>query len=252
MRTYATELVSRYKDDPNVLLWELGNEYFLSADLNAAMNPSASGAGARHLGTRPRRTTDDSLTTDMLKTFYTHMAKHIKTLAPNHLVTSGDAGPRNCSRSLRESFPANVFKEDNLPDHIESLRQSQPAPLDVISIHYYGNLTGSFPEGTPFAKVGGISTRSLDLLAYLARAVMEDHKPLLVGELGQHDPRLKDDPEARFACKAIDLLEKEGAALIALWAWHFPYHPQENVTGESYPVLLQRVRTFNQRHAPLS
>ena len=105
MLTYATELVTRYKDDPNVLMWELGNEYFLEADLNASDRPKADGAGAKHLGTRPVRKVDDSLTTEMLLSFYANMTVSIHAADPHHLVTSGDRGPRPTSRSLRESFP---------------------------------------------------------------------------------------------------------------------------------------------------
>jgi len=249
MRKYAAELVSRYKDDPNVLMWELGNEYFLAADLNAAHHPQAAGAGAAHLGTRPERTQEDSLTSAMLRAFYTDMTSHIRTLAPNHLVTSGDAGPRSTSRSLRESFPKTVWREDSLRDHLAALLDANPAPLDVMSVHYYGNLKGEFPPGAPGESVGGLSTRGLDLLTSMARTANAARMPLFVGELGQHDPRFIEDPDARFACAAIDLLEKEGADLIAIWAWHFPHHPQETVTGSTYPALMKQVRQFNLQHA---
>ena len=249
MHAYAAELVTRYKDDPNVLLWELGNEYFLSADLNPGYDPTGMGAGARHLGTRPRRALDDSLTTDRLRAFYTNMTAHIHALDPNHLVTSGDAGVRHSSRSLRESFPKCVFKPDALNDHLASLLGANPAPLDVLCIHYYGNLKGEFWPGTRPEAVGGLSTRGLDLLTSLARTATAARLPLFVGELGQHDPRLSEEPDARFLCAAIDRLEAEGADLIGIWAWHFPLHDKENVTGSTYPALMKRVREFNQRYA---
>jgi len=249
MRTYATELVSRYKDDPNVLMWELGNEYFLSADLDASRNPKAHGAGAKALGTRPARTREDSLTTDQLVAFYANMTAHLHAIDPNHLVTSGDSGPRPTSRSLRENFPKQVWKEDSLADHMASLRQGQARPLDVICIHYYGNRDGSFPPDEKPSRVGGLSNKGLELLTEYARAVTSAGMPLFVGELGQHDPRFIEDSEARFACAAIDLLEKEGADLIALWAWHFSPHPRETVTGSTYPALLKRVSEFNRLHA---
>ena len=245
MRTYTTELVSRYKDDPNVLMWELGNEYFLSADLDASHNPKANGAGAKHLGTRPARNREDSLTTDQLVTFYSNMSSHLHAIDPNHLVTSGDAGPRNTSRSLRDRFPKAVWTEDSPRDHLASLLTANPVPLDVMSIHYYGNLTGAFPAGTKPRFVGGLNDRGLDLLTAIARTASAARMPLFVGELGQHDPRFIEDPEARFACAAIDLLEKEGADLIAIWAWHFPPHARETVTGSTYPALMKRVREFN-------
>ncbi len=249
MRTYATELVSRYKDDPNVLMWELGNEYFLSADLDASCIPKANGAGAKHLGTRPARTREDSLTTEALVAFRANMTAHLHAIDPNHLVSSGDSGPRPHSRSLRESFPKGVWKEDSLADHRASLRQGQARPLDVVSIHYYGNMDGSFPPDEKPSRVGGLSNQGLELLTEYARAATSAGMPLFVGELGQHAPFITEDPEARFARAAIDLLEKEGGDLIAIWAWHFPPHPKYTVSGSTYPALLKGVSEFNCRHA---
>jgi len=245
MWTYATELVTRYKDDPNVLIWEIGNEYFLSADLDAGNLPKASGAGAKRLGTRPERTRADSLTTDMLRSFYMAITTHVHALDPNHLVTSGDAGPRTTSLSLRENFPKPVWDEDSLRDHLASLLTANPQPLDVMSIHAYGNLDGAFPDGKKPHRVGELSIRSLDFLEALARTAAAARMPLFVGELGQHDPSFSEDPEARFARAAIDALEREGADLIAFWVWHFPPHPDFNITGSNHPALLERVREFN-------
>jgi hypothetical protein len=45
------------------------------------------------------------------------------------------------------------------------------------------------------------------------------------------------------------MLKKEGADLIGLWAWHFPWHPKETITGSTYPALMKRVKEFNLRHA---
>jgi mannan endo-1,4-beta-mannosidase len=253
MQTYATELVSRYKDDPNVLMWELGNEYFLEADLDSSDRPDADGAGAKTLGTRPARTREDSLTTDMLLSFYTSMTTHLHAVDPNHLVTSGDRGPRPTSRSLRENFPKQVWKEDNLEDHIAALCNSQPRPLDVMSIHCYGNMDGGFlPDEKStlgLKRVGGLSIRGFELMTAYARAATDAGTSLFVGELGQHPPYITEDPQARFACASIDLLEKEGADLIALWAWHFPAHPKYTVTGSTYPALLKRIGEFNHQHA---
>jgi hypothetical protein len=99
------------------------------------------------------------------------------------------------------------------------------------------------------AHVGGLSTRGLELLTAQVRAVSDVGRPLFVGELGQHDPSLRDDPDARFLLAAIDLLEKEGADLIGIWAWHFPQHEQHNVTGSTYPAVMNRIREFNRKYA---
>jgi hypothetical protein len=148
-------------------------------------------------------------------------------------------------------FPKAVWEEDSLEDHHASLRLGQPKPLDVMCIHYYGNLKGEFPPETKPAFVGELSTRGLELLTAQSRAVSDVGRPLFVGELGQHDPNLRNDPDARFLLAAIDLLEKEGADLIGIWAWHFPQHEQHNVTGSTFPAVMNRIREFNRQHAQM-
>ena len=54
----------------------------------------------------------------------------------------------------------------------------------------------------------------------------------------------------RFLRVAIDLLEKEGADLLGIWAWHFPQHEKHNVTGKTYPELMKRIGDFNQKYMP--
>lgn len=249
MRAYLETLVSRYRDDPNVLLWEIGNEYYLEADLNPKYHAKAMGAGGRNLGTRAERTQDDALTSETLRAFYVDVAAHIRRLDAHHLIAGGDSGPRPTSRSLRASFPRNVFAPDSLRDYVNSMLEACPAPLDVLSIHFYGNPNGTFPPGKPTQRVGGVSTRSPDMLASLARAARSVRTPLMVGELGQMDPDIRDDPKAHFMRSAIDLLEREGASLIGLWVWRFPPQPQWTVAGDRYPKLMRRVRSFNRRYA---
>jgi len=64
-------------------------------------------------------------------------------------------------------------------------------------------------------------------------ALTQAGMPLFVGELGQYPPYITESPESpespedRFA---IDLLERKGGDLTAIWAWHFPQHPKYSVS----------------------
>jgi len=55
------------------------------------------------------------------------------------------------------------------------------------------------------------------------------------------------------AAEASDLLDDEGAALIALWVWHFPWQAKDfNIpNGAAQPLLMKRVAQFNMTHARL-
>ena len=116
MHKYATELVSRYKNDPTILAWELSNEMFLAADVNMEGRAAVGERVRLTPSARTKLTQRDSLTTATILTFYADMTAHVRRLDPNHLVTSGDAGPRTTSVSLRENFPVTVWRQDTSRD----------------------------------------------------------------------------------------------------------------------------------------
>lgn len=243
MRQYAKELVTRYKDDTNVLAWELTNEMFLAAEVNME-GRDAPGAGVM-LGQwhKAKHVLQDSLTTATILRFYRDMTKFIKSLDPNHLITSGDAGPRTTSVSLRESFPRQVWTPDTLRQNLASLLMSQPEPLDVLSLHHYGSLNRhEEPENM------GVAT-CLEGLRVRIRCAHAANTPIFVGELGNTKPTLQEDREGAYLRAAVDLLEREGASLAAIWAWYFPWQKENNMTAQSHPAVLKRVAEFNRKHS---
>ncbi len=240
---YVREFVTRYKDDPNVLMWELQNEAFLRADVNMQDRP-AKPKGVYPPGTnscREKYTLEDSFRFDDLVRFYKEMTAFIKTIDQNHLVTSGDSGVREESVCRRETFPDFKWRNDTLREHLSNLLESQPDPLDVFSLHLYGNFATR-------RKVANLP--HLDFLRHRVRALHAAKRPVCMGELGQSDPHFQADSEAKWARAAIDMLDEEGVALIALWAWHFPWQNKDfNIpNGEAQPLLMKRVRDFNQRY----
>lgn len=144
----------------------------------------------------------------------------------------------------RLTFPNFKWRDDTIREHLSNLLESQPEPLDVFSIHMYGNFT-------THRKVGDLP--QLDFLRARVRAVHASRSPLFVGELGQTNPHLQADPEAQWTRAAIDSLEKEGVSLIALWVWHFPWQDKDfNIpNGAAQALLMKRVREFNAKYAGL-
>jgi mannan endo-1,4-beta-mannosidase len=240
MYKYAREIVSRYKDDTNILMWELMNEGFLGADVQME-GRDAPPEGVYLPTTKIRKKTwkkEDSLTAPMIRQFYIEMTTYIKSIDLNHLVTSGDANVRETSQSLQESFPDQVWVIDSLRQNMSNLLNSQPEPLDVFSFHQYG----SFKENY---KVGDLS--HLDYFRCMIRIAHASHTPILIGELGQFDPSFKDDHDAKWTCAAINMMEEEGVALICLWTWHFPHQPENDLRSSTHPSLMKRVAEFNNK-----
>ena len=240
-RRYVEAFVTRYKDDPTVLMWELENELMLAADVDfkgSRLLPRAvypEGAVVRETGER-----EDSLTWDMVQKIYREQTAFIQSIDPNHLVTSGDAGVRPEATSRRETFPDFRFRDDAWREHLANQLAAQPEPLDVFSLHHYG------PEASG-PKTVGLS--SLEQARLTARAVRAARVPLFIGELGQNVPNHKSDPEAAWLRAYLDMAEEEGIALVALWVWHFPWQPDLTLDGRSHPKLVERTRAFNRRHA---
>jgi hypothetical protein len=240
---YIREFVSRYRDDPTVLMWELDNEAFLRADVDLDGFPALP-AGVYPDGAENVRTTytrADSLRFEDLVQVYRDMTTFIKDLDPNHPVTSGDAGVREESMSRRLTFPDFRYRADTLREHLANLLLSQPLPLDVFSIHSYGN-------GQE------VLTERLDPLEYLRARVQAFHAaraPVFIGELGQEAPAFQSDPSAEWTCRAIDLLEEEEVSLIAVWVWHFPWQDKDHniPSAAAQPRLVERIRSFNRRYA---
>ncbi|PSK38122.1 hypothetical protein B9Z65_1313 [Elsinoe australis] len=77
-KAYVTQVVNRYKDSPAVFAWELANEPRCGAD------------GTRNLPRSPAGCTAETITSWM-----SEMAAFVKSLDPNHLVTTGSEGAFN-------------------------------------------------------------------------------------------------------------------------------------------------------------
>jgi len=245
MRKYASEVVTRYRDDTNVLAWELSNEFSLFADLNMMTRPKDRGAGDPRVKTRPRRVFEDSMTSAAIRRFMKEMSTYVKGIDPNHLVTSGDARVRLHTLSLRESFPNEVWVADTPRQFLSSLLASQPEPLDLFSVHYYGSLTYVDRE----ARVGGAA--NLEFLRLMVRGIHAARCPVFVGEMANTKPTLPEDPDAAHIRAAIDVLEQERVSLFAVWSWHFPWTAENHFTAETHPLLVERIARFNEKHAGL-
>ncbi|MCW3054492.1 MAG: putative glycosyl hydrolase, partial [Chthonomonadales bacterium] len=131
--TYVTAIVTRYRNDPRVLFWEIGNEYNLEADLSLQWK-------SRPLNEVP--------TSEQIRAFLMQIGKVIKKADRKHLVTSGNADMRTAAWHLQQAMrarktaadPLNFpldWTKDTLPQYIVMICYFNPAPLDLVSVHQY-------------------------------------------------------------------------------------------------------------------
>lgn len=240
MYAFVGEMVGRYKDDANILMWEISNELLHKADV----------AGPGKMGDT------DRLTFDQIVQHYRQVTTFIKSVDRNHLVTSGDGDCRTESMFRRMGWPVRKESMDSLRDHLSNLIGGQPEPLDVFSIHMYGpdlhvpnaHPSRVDPDGYRLFP-GGL--RATEYNVRLVRGGRLTGMPVLVGELGQAFPYYNQDATAAWTRDMIDRLEAEDVSLIGLWVWRFPEQPQFTFDETSQPQLVQRAVAFNRKYGTL-
>lgn len=243
VRRYVEQFVTRYRDDPTVLMWELVNEGLLHADVEM-QGRRLLPRGVFPAGANPRvdGSNDDSLHYADYQRLYREQTAFIQSLDPHHLVTSGDAHVRPECTSRRETFPNFKFRADTWDEWVANNLAGQPEPLGVVSYHFYGH---DQPET---AKTPWQGQTPLAWMHNLLAATQAAGRPVLIGELGA-SPHNRADPEGRWLVKALGALEADGVSLLALWVWHFNWQPDFTLTGATYPAVVQRAAEFNRRWA---
>ncbi|HWS39364.1 MAG TPA: cellulase family glycosylhydrolase, partial [Actinoplanes sp.] len=117
-RDYIDHIVNRvntitgvkYKDDPTIMTWELGNE------------PRCKGSGVYPQG--------PSCTTDTLTTWADEMTRHLKSAAPRQLISVGDEG-------FFCDGPDAPDWIDNCGEGVDTLALTALPAVDVMSYHLY-------------------------------------------------------------------------------------------------------------------
>ncbi len=153
---YIQAVVTRYANRPTIAMWELGNEYALGADIQLPQY---------------------NYTSDDLAAYYVQTASLVRTIDPNHLITTGDSSPRPSAMHLlwaARAGQAPDWTPDSAQDLRDYLRLINPDPIDVISIHYMDDAMVA-AGGTKY------SPENLRLFAQVAGEI---GKPLFVGEIG--------------------------------------------------------------------
>jgi hypothetical protein len=196
------------------------------------------------LGTREKNTPEDSMTSEMFRQVFIDLATYIHEQDPNHLVTSGNTAPRPFSWSLRESFPNETWEKDTVRQYLASLLMQDPEPLDIMCLHYY---YVSPADERDDVTVGGLS--NLSLLRVGMRVMAAANSPAFIGELGTINPTAREDKDADHIRAAIDVMDEEEVDMAAIWVWHFPHQRENNITGRSHPLLMERIAKFNRKHA---
>ena len=214
---YVTAIVSRYKNDPRVLFWEIGNEYNLEADLSTAVN---------------NRPPGDVVTSDQVRGFLAQIATRIHSLDKKHYVTSGNGDMRPAAFHLREAMLAGRKAEHSLdfaPDWtLDTFAEYQkilgffnPSPVDILSAHQYPPDkidTATDNRNASWLVEDGVHALRMPWTQYAAASLK---KPLFIGEVGQQVIADGKEQDAPWLQDYLRRAQTTDAPLVALWQWEF-------------------------------
>ena len=244
---YIDETVARYKNRKAVLMWEVGNETTLSADI----------------GNNKRIYKGERMPTlKQVADFMNDVAKRIKAADPLRLVNSGGSHMRESQWNLyqRRSWHKDTFEEQF---KCFDLLYAKTA-ADVIDIHSYMNNNPGYVISD-----GAGGETFLDNRGWMQIA-KRIGKPLMIGELGlQAKPKsdrkvwdktpnyfesYSDTASARpWVEKALNSVVDAGVQISYWWCYQSDRPMDQNnpqrfdLTRERNPVLLKSIVEANQR-----
>lgn len=205
MREYVREVVTRYRDDPTIWAWELGNEYSLSANL-----PNAKDHRPKivpKLGTPETRSERDELTFDMVRQVFVAFATEVRKHDTQRLIFTGDSFPR---LSAWHQEHENKWTHDTMGQFAEMLSKANPDPISGIGLHAYED------DDQRFAK-------SMEVSHAMS-------KPLFVGEFGAQGRSPEQDAKCRRLLTAI---LANDIPLAALWVFDLKSQPDFTITADN-------------------
>ena len=198
MRRYVDDVVGRYKDSPAIWAWEFGNEINLGADLPNAAQFRKKGGTER-----------DDLKSSHTRVALAEFAKAVRRLDPVRPIFSGNSHPR---ASAWHNTRERSWKPDSREQFREVLRRDNPAPLDTIGIHFYGDKAVT-TECAAWARDGD------EYLGEVKRLAREAGRPLFVGEFGISSEKTADAERRKVFKELLDAMGRSGVDLAAFWVY---------------------------------
>jgi hypothetical protein len=205
MREYVREVVTRYRDNPTIWAWELGNEYSLYASLPNAEDQRP--AVHPTLGTPETRSERDDITYAMLRVAFAEFGKAVREHDPRRLIVTGDSIPR---LSAWHQEHKSSWTHDTPEQFSEMLTLANPDPINAISVHAYED------DDQRFALAMEVSRKL--------------NKPLFIGEFGMPGETPEYAEKFRRMLKAI---ADHQVPIAAMWVFDLKTQKEWNITADN-------------------
>ena len=208
MRTYTTEVISRYKNSPAIWGWEFGNEWNSYVDLlSQAMNylPKVSPSQ----GTPAARTSEDIFTTEILQFALNEFTATVRKTDPDRAIFSGNGMPGTNSY---HRYKYQTWIQDSATDFTALLDLQNPSGLGTLTLHPY-------PD-QEFKYFSGINATLSQIIQEAMRSARELKRPLFIGEFGS-PKTLGAEMEAQKFHESLNAVIENKVQLAALWVFDF-------------------------------
>ncbi len=234
--SYTYRMVNRYKDRKCIFCWEISNELNLGADLGFLHPDGYEALNATWLGSTYMRTPADNYTSQDLNVFFEDVAKFVKKIDPDHLISTGNSVPRSFAYNI--CMTNNGWdKEDNVKELAEYFKLTHPDPIDLISIHYYNGDAVRF---------GNKSQETASKLREIKKAADKAGKPIYIGETHPGKPGKEYKPGDPFFDSLVKEVIRNRYPMVLMWVWGIPGDPAE-FDPEATPELVKLMRDVNER-----
>jgi len=220
MRNYVREVVTRYRDNPAIWAWELGNEFSLKASLPNAKDHRPKVVFV--LGTAEMRSERDELSyTDVRKVFVAFAAA-VREHDPHRLIFTGDSFLRP---SAWHQDQENRWARDTMEQFAEMFAKANPDPISGIELHAYDGNEQRFAKALEVAR--------------------ELNKPIFVGEFGV--PGETPEQAATFR-RLLTRIVDHDIPLAALWVFDYARQDDFNVSDDNARAWqLDPIADMNQK-----
>jgi hypothetical protein len=226
---YIHDFITKYKNNPAIDMYELGNELNLSTDLNSFANRQCSDP----------QSVFRNYSTNQLIAFQSRLAGFVRNLDPTHYIDSGDALPRSAAEHLRASPE---WITSNWTDDSQSQFQKNLSDIhqgsDVVSVHFYNSDN---------ERLGNTGHMNANFLNIINQAASSTNKPLYVGEFADVNPgnynttTNSEDFSAVFSRNVMQLIRSLNIPFSSPWVWERYW---------SAPIRFQQ--TFERAYTPVN
>jgi len=219
MRTYTSEMVSRYKNSPAVWGWEFGNEVYSYTDLlGQAINFLPKVAPTQ--GTPATRTIEDAVTTEILNVAVNEFITIVRKYDITRPIFSGNGMP---STNSYHRYKYQTWLQDSATDFTALLGVQNPSGLGTLTLHPYPDQELKY--------FSGINATLSQIIQEAMRSARELKRPLFVGEFGS-PKTLGAEKEAQKFYELLNAVVDNKVQLAALWVFDFSSQDADwNVTS---------------------